>query len=439
MSDTTDYTVARAGETTEGTVYTVTGQDWDSLTAGLGERAEERIVVNMGPQHPSTHGVLRLILELEGETVTECRLRHRLPAHRHREELRVPQLDPGRHLRDADGLPRAALQRERVLPRRREAARHQDEIPERANVIRVMLMELNRISSHLVALATGGMELGALTAMIFGFRERELVLDLFEMITGLRMNHAYIRPGGVAQDLPPGAVDQVARPARPDARAAHATSRTCSSTTRSGWRAPSASATSTSPAAWRSGITGPILRATGLPHDLRKSQPYCGYETYEFDVPTETTCDAYGRFLIRIAEMKESLKIVEQCLDRLQPGPVMVGRQEDRLAGAARPRRRRPGQLPRPHPAHHGPVDGGPDPPLQAGDRGLPGAGRAGLHRDRVAARRARRAPRQRRRHPAVPRALPRPVLQQPAGRPGDVRGQHGRRRHRGGRLASTR
>ena len=154
--------------------------------------------------------------------------------------------------------------------------------------------------------------------MTFGFRERELILDIFEMITGLRMNHAYIRPGGVV----PG-------PAR---RAPSTRSATCSSCCPSG--SPDTENLLIGNAIWMGrtvgvgyldltgcmalGITGPILRATGLPHDLRKSQPYAGYETYDFDVPTETTCDAYGRFLIRIEEMEESLKIVEQCLDRLR-------------------------------------------------------------------------------------------------------------------------
>ena len=164
----------------------------------------------MGPQHPSTHGVLRLILELDGETVTEARfgigylhtgieknLEYRTWTQGVTFVTRMDYLSP------FFNETAYCLAVEKLLG-------ITDEIPERASVIRVMLMELNRISSHLVALATGGMELGALTAMTFGFRERETVLDLFELITGLRMNHAYVRPGGLAQDLPPGAVDSIA-------------------------------------------------------------------------------------------------------------------------------------------------------------------------------------------------------------------------------------
>jgi len=318
-----DLPGATTTETTEGTVYTVTGQDWDTVTAGLGEADQERIVVNMGPQHPSTHGVLRMILELEGETCTGCRLgigylhtgiekncEYRTwtqgVAFVTRMDYLMPLFNEYAYVRGV----------ERLLG-------IEDQIPERANVIRVMMMELNRISSHLVALATGGMELGALTAMTFGFRERELILDVFEMISGLRMNHAYIRPGGVAQDLPPGAVDRVRDlllllPKRlSDMENLLVGNEIWMKRTVGVGYLDLTGCTAL-------GITGPILRATGLPHDLRKSQPYAGYETYEFDVPTETTCDAYGRFLIRVAEMKESLKIVEQCLDRLQPGPVVV-------------------------------------------------------------------------------------------------------------------
>jgi NADH-quinone oxidoreductase subunit D len=198
-----------------------------------------------------------------------------------------------------------------------------DEVPERATIIRVMLMELNRISSHLVAIATGGMEIGALTVMTFGFRERELVLNLFELITGLRMNHAFIRPGGIAQDLPPDAVEKVREflevmPGRIRDYEDLLNQNPIFKGRTEGIGYLDLTG------CMALGITGPVLRSTGLPWDLRKTQPYCGYETYEFDIPTTTAADAYGRYLQRIQEMKESLKIVEQCLDRLKPGPVMV-------------------------------------------------------------------------------------------------------------------
>lgn len=330
MADVTYTTAATPGEdiyagsyeTTEGTIYNLSGGDWDTIEVAP-EGEKERLIVNMGPQHPSTHGVLRLILELDGESVTEvrCGIGYLHTGIEKNLEFRnwtqgvtfVTRMD---YLSPFFNEAAYVLGVEKLLG-------ITDQIPERANVIRVMMMELNRVSSHLVALATGGMELGALTAMTFGFRERELVLDLFEMVTGLRMNSAYFRPGGVAQDLPPDGV-QTIRETLPLLRK----------------RMKDTVDMLVDNAIWMGrtvdvgyldlqgcmalGITGPVLRSTGLPHDLRKSQPYCGYETYEFDVPTQTTCDAYGRFLIRIAEMQESLKIVEQCLDRLQPGPVMV-------------------------------------------------------------------------------------------------------------------
>jgi NADH-quinone oxidoreductase subunit D len=201
-----------------------------------------------------------------------------------------------------------------------------DDIPERATVIRVMMMELNRVASHLVALATGGLEIGALTVMTVGFREREQILRLFELITGLRMNHAYIRPGGLAQDLPPGALDSI-RDVIPTVR------KGISDIEKLANENPVVKARLVGvgyldlTGCMALGITGPVLRSTGLPHDLRKSQPYCGYETYDFDVITWDTCDAYGRLRIRIEEMKVSLDIVEQCLERLQamgPGSVMI-------------------------------------------------------------------------------------------------------------------
>ena len=322
---------ASSYDTTEGRVFNVSGGDWDTISAPP-EGESERIVVNMGPQHPSTHGVLRLILELDGETVTEARagIGYLHTGIEKNMEFRswtqgvtyVTRMD---YLAPFFNETAYCLAVEKLLG-------IEDQIPERATVIRVMMMELNRVSSHLVCLATGGMELGALSAMIFGFRERELILDLFEMITGLRMNSAYVRPGGVASDLPEGTEAKVTETIAELRK-----------------RLPDTSNLLVDNSIWMArmdgtgyldltgcvalGITGPPLRATGLPWDLRKEMPYCGYETYEFDVPTETSADSYGRFLIRLAEIQESLKIVEQCVDRLKPGPVMV--EDKRIAWPA--------------------------------------------------------------------------------------------------------
>ncbi len=312
-----------AQTSTEGTIYTVSGGDWDEIITELGEAQEERVVVNMGPQHPSTHGVLRLILELEGETVIDarCGIGYLHTGIEKNCEYRtftqgvtfVNRMD---YLAPFFNETAYCLAVERLLG-------IEDQIPARANVIRVMLMELNRVSSHLVALATGGLELGALTVMTAGFRERELVLDLLEMITGLRMNHAYIRPGGVSQDLPPGAVDAV----RETLKLLRKRFRDYENLLNENpiWLARTKGIGYLDLTGCMAlGVTGPILRATGLPHDLRKAQPYCGYENYEFETIIGSGCDAYDRYLIRVTEMKESLKIVEQCLEALEPGPVMV-------------------------------------------------------------------------------------------------------------------
>ncbi|GFG72797.1 NADH dehydrogenase (quinone) subunit D [Mycobacterium botniense] len=312
------------GDSGDSVVAVVGGQDWDQIVeAARNVDPGERIVVNMGPQHPSTHGVLRLILEIEGETVTEARcgigylhtgieknLEYRYWAQGVTFVTRMDYLSP------FFNETAYCLGVEKLLG-------ITEEIPERANVIRVMLMELNRISSHLVALATGGMELGAMTAMFLGFRERELVLNIFETITGLRMNHNYIRPGGLAQDLPPQAVNQIREFLQLMPRRLRDMENLLNDNDI--WKARTCGIGFLDLTGCMAlGVTGPVLRATGLPHDLRRAEPYCGYENYEFDVVTENTCDAYGRYMIRVNEIKESLKIVEQCLDKLRPGPVMV-------------------------------------------------------------------------------------------------------------------
>ncbi|BBZ05261.1 NADH-quinone oxidoreductase subunit D [Mycolicibacterium chitae] len=312
--------------------FTITlgGQDWDDIVALAQQSAHvdarDRIVVNMGPQHPSTHGVLRLILEIEGETVTEarCGIGYLHTGIEKNLEYRnwiqgvtfVTRMD---YLSPFFNETAYCLAVENLLG-------ITDDIPARASVIRVLLMELNRISSHLVALATGGMELGAMSAMFFGFREREEILKVFEAITGVRMNHAYIRPGGLAADLPEDVPAQIAAlcellPGRLAELEALLRGNAI-------WKARTVDIGYLDLTGCMAlGITGPVLRSTGLSHDLRKAQPYCGYETYDFDVITGTHSDCYDRYVIRVEEMNESLRIVRQCLDRLEPGPVMI---EDR-------------------------------------------------------------------------------------------------------------
>jgi NADH-quinone oxidoreductase subunit D len=308
-------------------VIVLGGQDWEEIvTAARDGMAGERIVVNMGPQHPSTHGVLRLILEIEGETVVEarCGIGYLHTGIEKNLEYRnwtqgvtfVTRMD---YLSPFFNEAAYCLGVERLLG-------VTDAVPRRATVIRVMLMELNRISSHLVALATGGMELGAMTPMFFGFRERELILNVFEAITGLRMNNAYIRPGGLAADLPEDGPARVADllkilPGRLRELSDLLTDNYI-------WKARTQGVGYLDLTGCMAlGITGPVLRSTGLPHDLRKTQPYCGYQDYDFDVVTADTADCYGRYLIRVGEMNESVKIVGQCLERLDdigPGPVMI-------------------------------------------------------------------------------------------------------------------
>ncbi|UQA35738.1 NADH-quinone oxidoreductase subunit D [Streptomyces sp. HNA39] len=318
---TTPHATPRA--TTEGTVYTVTGGDWDEVVESAAKSDDERIIVNMGPQHPSTHGVLRLILEIDGETVTEarCGIGYLHTGIEKNLEFRswtqgttfVTRMD---YLTPFFNETAYCLGVEKLLG-------IEDQIPDRATILRVLLMELNRISSHMVCIATGGMELGATTIMIYGLRDRELVLDLFELITGLRMNHAFIRPGGLAQDLPPGAVDALREFIKTMKKNLPEYDKLATGNPIFKARMKDVGYLDLT-ACMALGTTGPILRSAGLPHDLRKSDPYCGYDTYDFEVPTADTCDSYGRFLIRMDEMRESLRIIEQCLDRLEPGPVMV-------------------------------------------------------------------------------------------------------------------
>jgi NADH-quinone oxidoreductase subunit D len=321
------------GEAAEGRVYTVSGEDWDEMVAAANEARDfqsgERMVLNMGPQHPSTHGVLRLILTIEGETVEEVR-------------ASIGYLHTGieknmEYRTWTQGVT-FCTRMDYLMPFFNEAAYClaverllgiEDKIPERAQIIRVMLMELNRVSSHLQGIGPMGMELGATTIFLQGLRMRERILDLFELITGLRMNHAYIRPGGLAQDLPPGTLEAIRGFMDGATKLVHQLRALIDANPVFVGRTKGVAYLDLA-GCMALGVTGPMLRSTGLPWDLRKSQPYCGYETYDFDVPVADTCDAYGRYIIRMDEIDQSLRIVRQCVDRLADraqvadDPVMI-------------------------------------------------------------------------------------------------------------------
>jgi len=297
------------------TEYLISGGDFDGVVASQRERADETIVINMGPQHPSTHGVLRLEVELDGETVRAIRpgigflhtgiektIEYRTWT---QGTVFVTRMD---YVMPMFNETAYALAVEKLLG---------IEAPERANILRVLVMELNRIASHLVCIGTGGMEIGALTVMTIAFREREKILDFFESLSGLRMNHAYVRPGGVAIDLPEDGLARLRTVIEWLHKHMPEYAGFCNENPIF-LRRTQGVATMNLAQCMALGVSGPPLRATGYAWDLRKSQPYCGYEDYDFDAITWDTSDAYGRFRVRLSEMSESLKIIEQCYDKLE-------------------------------------------------------------------------------------------------------------------------
>jgi NADH-quinone oxidoreductase subunit D len=303
-------------------VLAVGGGDWAEVTARAhAEGDDDLMVINMGPQHPSTHGVLRLVVELRGEEVVSCQpvVGYLHTGIEKTTEYRtwvqgvtlVTRMDYLAPIFNETGY---CLAVEKLLG---------IEAPPRAQALRVLLMELNRVSSHLVWLATTGLELGALSVMLYGFREREEILDILEEVTGLRMNHAWVRPAGVSQDLPDGTEERV-RKFVDDMRAKIDEYETLLTRNPIWLERTRGIARLSVDQLEGLGITGPMLRAGGVAHDLRKAEPYCGYEQYDFEVPTASESDVYARYQVRIAEMRESLKIVEQVLDSLPGGPVMV-------------------------------------------------------------------------------------------------------------------
>ena len=306
--------------------FTAYGGDWSEIADEATRLGQQRVVINMGPQHPSTHGVLRVMLEIEGETVTEARAGIGYLHTGIEKNMEFRTWTQGVTFATRMDYVASMFNEAVYVMGVEKLLGIEDDVPERANILRILMMELTRIGSHLVAIGTGGNEMGATTVMTTAFVGREDTFRVIEMLTGLRTNNAYIRPGGVAVDTPEGFVEYV-REMIPKVK------QRLDELAQIQLKNPifigrlKGVAELDLAGCMALGITGPILRSAGLPYDVRKSEPYWGYETYDFQVPTSTDGDAYSRVILRLEECYESLKIVEQCADRLEATegqPVMV-------------------------------------------------------------------------------------------------------------------
>ena len=293
----------------------------DELRHLVSDRAVsgETVLLNMGPQHPSTHGVLRLLLELDGEIVVTCipdigflhtGVEKNMESKTYQQaEVMTDRLD---YLNPLGNNLTYCLAVEKLT---------ELDVPPRAQALRVILAELQRITSHMVWIGTSGLDLAAMSVFLYAMREREMILDIFELVAGQRMMTTYIRPGGLWRDVPAEFEDAVRNvlevvPRRLDEYESLLTNNTLFLERTQGIGLISTAQ------CLELGLTGPVIRATGKAYDLRKVRPYSGYEQYNFDIPTADQGDIYARYLVRVAEMRQSLRIVEQALDKLPGGPV---------------------------------------------------------------------------------------------------------------------
>jgi len=279
----------------------------------------ETMLLNMGPQHPSTHGVLRLLLELDGETIVNAipdigylhtGIEKNMEAKTYiKAEVMSDRLD---YMNNMGNNLAYCLAVEKLVDL---------DVPERAQAIRVILTELERINSHLVWIGTFGLDLAAMSMFLYAFREREMILDIKELISGQRMMTTFMRPGGIWRDVPvefEAAVRNFIKimPKRIDEYEALLTKNPLFLDRLLGIG-------KLDPAvALQHGVTGPMLRASGVKWDLRKARPYIGYDQYDFNIPVATEGDTYARYIVRVQEFRESLKIIEQALNKLPMGPV---------------------------------------------------------------------------------------------------------------------
>ncbi|MBI3964305.1 MAG: NADH-quinone oxidoreductase subunit D [Chloroflexi bacterium] len=280
---------------------------------------EGTMIINMGPQHPSTHGVLRLVLELDGEEVVNC-----TPVIGYLHTGFEKEFETRNYLQNivlTDRMDYLATMSNNLAYSLAVEKLFGVDIPPRGKVIRVMMAELSRIASHLVWLGTTALEIGAQSVFLYCFRERETILDIFERASGARMMTSYIRPGGLMMDIPEGALEQTR--AFIDEFPARVAEYEDLLTENEIWRDRTVGIGYLDPKfAVEIGLTGPMIRAAGIDWDLRKTMPYAGYDEYDFQVPLRTESDCYARYLVRLEEMRESRKIVQQCLQRLPDGPV---------------------------------------------------------------------------------------------------------------------
>ncbi len=294
--------------------------DYPELKHLVSERAlkGETVLLNMGPQHPSTHGVLRLLLELDGEKVVTCipdigflhtGIEKNMEAKRW--EMAEVMTDRTDYLNNTGNNLAYCLAIEKLADL---------DVPPRAQAVRVILVELERIASHLVWLASQGLDLAAQSIFLYCFREREYIMDIKELCSGQRMMTTYFRPGGLWRDIPVEFEIAVRRFLRmfPGRIKQYETILTKNpiwlDRTRNIGKISAEQAVSMS-------VTGPVLRSTGVAYDVRKAQPYSGYEQYDFNIPTGTHGDVYDRYLVRLEEMRQSLRIIQQALDKLPYGP----------------------------------------------------------------------------------------------------------------------
>lgn len=297
------------------------------LSADAATKAEIRTVeidshaLNFGPQHPSAHGVLRLVLEMEGEVVARA-IPHIGLLHRGTEKLieyktypkALPYFDRLDYVSPMCEEQAFALATEKLLG---------IEIPDRAKWIRVMFAEMTRILNHILNLTSFGLDCGALTPALWGYEEREKLLEFYEAASGARFHANYFRPGGVARDLPAGLEERIAEWARQFPRWIDDLETLLTNNRIWKQRTVGIGVFTTEQAlAW--GFSGPCLRASGVPWDLRRAQPYDNYDKVTFNIPVTRQGDCYDRYLVRVAEMRESVKIVEQCLAQIKPGPVRI-------------------------------------------------------------------------------------------------------------------